>query len=246
MDALDNLLLNSQPINSNLAELKPLPPFTGYTGHLSINGIQGHHYHALSQRIPEENNNNSYSSYNEQNSLVTSSTCSASAADSDTKPGFNVGDVKINFQDCANPDTIVNPDSVSGSKIFDECGNSSGAETVTHIKTEIAEYDISSIEDIAAIIGSAIADTTVPSSNNQDGDDPSGSRDSWMDLDAWIDGACSDPQRGLIITTQDGLSEFVIQNSPHHNEFAKSQVEYSAKSQAQQGSSTLQTLLTHG
>lgn len=40
MDALDNLLLNPQPINTSLAELKPLPPFAGYTANLSINGIQ--------------------------------------------------------------------------------------------------------------------------------------------------------------------------------------------------------------
>lgn len=48
--------------------------------------------------------------------------------------------------------------------------------------------DMSSIDDIAAIIGSAIADTTVPNQTEErDGTD---SRDSWMDLDAWIDGNC--------------------------------------------------------
>ncbi|KAF5295412.1 hypothetical protein FQA39_LY13073 [Lamprigera yunnana] len=243
MDALDNLLLNSQPINANLAELKPLPPFTGYTGHLSINGIQGHHYHALSQRIPEENNN-TYNSFNEQNSLVSSSTCNVNSDSTDengTKPIYGVeevvGNVKIEYTDC------VNPDSVSGTKIYDECGQPN-ADSVTHIKTEIAEYDISSIDDIATLIGSAIADTTVPNHTHEE--DPSGSRDSWMDLDAWIEGACNDQQKSLIIT-QDGLSEFVIQNSPHNNnEFPKSQVEYSTKLHSPPGNSTLQSLLTHG
>ncbi|KAI4486303.1 hypothetical protein M0802_012376 [Mischocyttarus mexicanus] len=49
-DSWDTLLLGTTvEVTSvqSLAELKPLPPFTGYTGHLSINGISGHHYHAI-------------------------------------------------------------------------------------------------------------------------------------------------------------------------------------------------------
>lgn len=243
MDALDSLLLNSQPIQSNhLAELKPLPPFVGYTGHLSINGIQGHHYHAIAtQRIHEENNNNtSYSrqgqyttsgTTGEQN-IVSSSTCVSadSATDSITgKPLFvNAVDViGIKLESYGDPDSSAN-------KIYDNqtTVSDSGA---THVKTEIGEYDISSIDDIAAIIGSAIADTTVPSNNSLEcGEDPSASRDNWMELDAWIDGACGgESQQKSLIITQDGLSEFVLPSSPpsHHN---------------QQQGSTLQSLLTHG
>lgn len=240
MDALDNLLLSSQPMNANLAELKPLPPFTGYTANLSINGIQGHHYHAIAQRIPEENNN-TYNNYSEQN-IVSSSTCNVSAdsAGDTGKTMYTVEEVvKLGYTDCVNPDSAV-----SSAKIFDECGQTN-ADSITHIKTEMAEYDISSIEDIAAIIGSAIADTTVPS-NNPENDDPSGSRDSWMDLDAWIDGACVDQHKNVIIT-QEGLTEFVVPSTGA--EFTKSQqqqVEYTTKMQPQPGSSTLQTLLTHG
>ncbi|XP_019878776.1 ichor [Aethina tumida] len=234
MDTLDNLLLGT----NSLAELKPLPPFTGYTANLSINGIQGHHYHTISQRIPEENNN-TYNSYNEHN-IVSSSTCNVSAdsaCDSASKTMYGVDEVvKLGYGSC------VNPDSVSSAIKFEDC-NQTSADSVTHIKTEIAEYDISSIEDIAAIIGSAIADTTVPNNNNTENDHANDSRDSWMDLDAWIDGACVDQPKSLIIT-QDGLSEFVIPNTS--NEFKNQQVEYSSKHQNQQGSSTLQTLLTHG
>ena len=47
----DTMLLGSTvgvgSATQSLAELKPLPPFAGYTGHLSINGIQGHHYHTI-------------------------------------------------------------------------------------------------------------------------------------------------------------------------------------------------------
>lgn len=86
VDVFDSLILSNQTLNTDLAELKPLPPFTGYTGHLSINGISGHHYHAISHRhISSEENNNIYttnlnqtSSYSNQNSdqnIVSSSTC---------------------------------------------------------------------------------------------------------------------------------------------------------------------------
>lgn len=86
VDVFDSLILSNQTLNTELAELKPLPPFTGYTGHLSINGISGHHYHAISHRhISSEENNNIYttnlnqtSSFSNQNSdqnIVSSSTC---------------------------------------------------------------------------------------------------------------------------------------------------------------------------
>lgn len=238
MDALDNLLLNSQPINTSLAELKPLPPFTNYTANLSINGIQGHHYHAIAQRIPEENNN-TYNSFNEQN-IVSSSTCNVSAdsagENNGAKPIYPVDDytvLKLNYD--------ANSDSVTSAKVYEDCGHPN-ADSVTRIKTEITEYDISSIEDIAAIIGSAIADTTVHNNNPEADPDQTGSRDSWMDLDAWID----DQQKNLIIT-QESLSEFVIPNAT--NEFGKTpsnQIEFSAKIQPTQGTSTLQSLLTHG
>lgn len=59
VDVFDSLILSNQSLNTELAELKPLPPFTGYTGHLSINGISGHHYHAIAHRhISSEENNN--------------------------------------------------------------------------------------------------------------------------------------------------------------------------------------------
>lgn len=234
MEALDNLLLSSSQTLS-LAELKPLPPFTGYTANLSINGIQGHHYHTISQRIPEENNN--YSNYSEQN-IVSSSTCNINADSAGEKSLYSVDEVvKLGYADC------VSADSVSSAIKYEDCGHST-VDSATQIKTEISEYDISSIDDIAAIIGSAIADTTVPN-NNTDDDDPNASRDSWMDLDAWISGACSDQQKSVVIS-QDGISEFLIPNNS--NDYTKSQSinEYNNKAQSPQGGSTLQSLLTHG
>ncbi|XP_049535313.1 ichor [Anopheles darlingi] len=112
-------------------------------------------------------------------------------------------------------------DSVSGARIFVDT-------------KELSEYDMSSIEDIAAIIGSAIADTTVPSSKveKEDGND---TRDSWMDLDAWIEGTCTGvPDAKLIVSQQDSLSELILPHSPVHT------------SSGTTTTSTLQSLLTHG
>lgn len=233
MDALDNLLSSSQSMS--LAELKPLPPFTGYTANLSINGIQGHHYHTISQRIPEENNN--YTNYNEHN-IVSSSTCNIGSDSGDEKTMYTVEEVvKLGYGDC------VSADSVSSAIKFDECNQPGVDSAGVQIKTEIAEYDISSIDDIAAIIGSAIADTTVPNNNNnQESDDPNASRDSWMDLDAWIDQTCGEQKNSMM--GQEGISEFLVPSTS--SEYSKSQnMEYGSKVQPPQ-SSTLQNLLTHG
>ncbi|XP_057668393.1 ichor [Diorhabda carinulata] len=216
MEVLDNLILSAQNINTSLAELKPLPPFTGYTANLSINGIPGHHYHTISQRIPEGTNNN-YNNFSEQN-IVSSSTCNAnadSASEQSTKAFFS----SDSYTDC------VDPDSVSSLKYEDCSQNAVDSETTVKEEEENEEY----MEDIAAIISSAIADTTTVPNNNPDSEGPTCSRGSWMDLDAWID----DQQKGLLIT-QEGLSEFVIPSVQPINV------------QVQQSSSTLQTLLTHG
>ncbi|XP_050306911.1 ichor-like [Anthonomus grandis grandis] len=230
MDVLNNLLSSSQTMS--LAELKPLPPFTNYTANLSINGIQGHHYHTISQRIPEENNNN-YSNFSEQN-IVSSSTCNIGSDSGDEKTLYTVDEVAKLGYDCA--------DSVSSAIKFEDCAS---IDSAAQIKSEITEYDISSIDDIAAIIGSAIADTTVPSTNPES-DDPNASRDSWMDLDAWIDQNYGDQKEALIIN--DSMSEFLVPSTS--SEFSqKSQSNIyggNGKPQAHQSGSTLQSLLTHG
>ncbi|XP_063709326.1 ichor [Culicoides brevitarsis] len=227
MDVLDSLLNSTSNIstsNTNLAELKPLPPFTGYTGHLSINGISGHHYHAIAQRLPEENNNYSQSSYSPTNGSgeVSSSTClpdSVLMAEADTP----LSDVKLFSDNSIDSKTYLadscvmstGPDSVSGGKILLD-------------SKDLGEYDMSSIDDIAAIIGSAIADTTVP--GNRVENEESDTRDSWMDLDAWIEGTCGPQDTKLIVSNQDSLNEYILPNhSPLHS-----------------SGSTLQSLLTHG
>jgi len=222
VDVFDSLILSNQTLNTELAELKPLPPFTGYTGHLSINGISGHHYHAISHRhISNEENNNIYttnlnqtSSFSNQNSdqnIVSSSTCLPDSALYPENTNENTTscyqDVKL-FSESA-------IDSKMCSSMADSCAmaipcpdSMSSVRIYADSKEQAVEFvDMSSIDDIAAIIGSAIADTTVPNQTEErDGTD---SRDSWMDLDAWIDGNCV-PN----VSQPETLNEFILPNSP--------------------------------
>ncbi|KAH8304942.1 hypothetical protein KR018_011247 [Drosophila ironensis] len=292
LDVLDNLLLNGSTLNG-LSDLKPLPPFTGYTGHLSINGIAGHHYHAIAQRLPDESNNNymqsayqaqsqanptsttqsnagvpgggggnsgggnnsgpnSNSNSNEHN-IVSSSTCLPESVLSGGGPGSDacLTDVKL-FADSQLDSKLYSvADScvMSGGSGGSAGGNGNGAgpsiATLTpidqvadslhgsgvRIYKDLTEYvDMNSIDDIAAIIGSAIADTTVP--NQLDKDEGNDTRDSWMDLDAWIDGNCIQPESAkVLVSQQDSLADFMLPHSPLPMHAS---------------TSTLQSLLSHG
>jgi Zinc finger, C2H2 type len=262
LDMLDNLLSNSNNIssNTNLAELKPLPPFTAYSGHLSINGISGHHYHAIAQRMPEENNNNNYTqnSYQTQcgtnnsstdHNIVSSSTCLPDSVMNSDGSDSCLSDVKLFSDDgkiysINSADSCVitsGPDSVSNGNHHNNNNNNNnnnntsnnnanlnGARIYVDAK-ELVEYDMSSIEDIAAIIGSAIADTTVPNKMSDPGDTSGDTRDSWMDLDAWIEDTVVPQDSKLIVSHNDALNDFMMPHSPIHS-----------------SGSTLQNLLTHG
>jgi Zinc finger, C2H2 type. len=111
------------------------------------------------------------------------------------------------------------------------------------IKPEFVDYSIlpPEIEDIAAIIGSAIADTTVPNVDGLvgPGEDAAASRDSWMDLDAWIDTACGENN------VQNGNSGGKTMSTDSINEFVVS-TQFNVGDDSGNTSSTLQSLLTHG
>ncbi|BFF90100.1 ichor [Drosophila madeirensis] len=288
MDVLDNLLLNGSSLNA-LSDLKPLPPFTGYTGHLSINGISGHHYHAIAQRLPDESNNNyiqsayqanpnanptsttaqsgpnggggsgggSSNSSNEHN-IVSSSTClPESVLSGDPCADACLADVKL-FADSQLDSKLYSvadscvmsgpggggPGGAGSGSGGGGQGNGPSIATLTpidqvadslhgsgvRIYKDLTEYvDMNSIDDIAAIIGSAIADTTVP--NQLDKDDGNDTRDSWMDLDAWIDGNCIQQEGKVLVSQQDSLGDFMLPHSPLPMHAS---------------SSTLQSLLSHG
>lgn len=253
LDMLDNLLSHSNNIssNTNLAELKPLPPFTNYTSHLSINGISGHHYHAIAHRMSEENNNNyTQSSYQTQcgnnnnnnnttdHNIVSSSTCLPDSVLNSDGADSCLSDVKL-FSDNSidgkiysiSADSCVitsGPDSVSNGNHNHHHNNLNATRIFVDAK-DLADYDMSSIEDIAAIIGSAIADTTVPNNRSDNGDTGGDTRDSWMDLDAWIEDTVVPQDSKLIVSHNDALNDFIMPHSP-----------------MQSSGSTLQSLLTHG
>ncbi|XP_051169687.1 ichor [Leptopilina boulardi] len=198
-DAWDTILLGSSvgvASAQSLAELKPLPPFTGYTGHLSINGIPGHHYHAIAssaQRPTLQSSSPSPSSNQEyyEAPVVSSSTpC----------PQGNQKQHQHQHQQ----------------------------QQQLPQSTQQVDYDI---EDIAQIIGSAIADTTVPGGGNEPNSDhdPDASRD-WIDIAEWIDTACSPKAHE--------------QNSP--SPYSQIYTTTASSNQVQQHGSTLQNLLTHG
>ena len=203
-DAWDTLILGSTvgvASAQSLAELKPLPPFTGYTGHLSINGIPGHHYHTIAssgQRPSMQSSSPTPSSNQEyyESPVVSSSTpC----------PQVNQKQQQQQQQHQQQQQQQQLPQS-----------------------TQQVDYDI---EDIAEIIGSAIADTTVPGGGNGPGSehDPDGSRD-WIDIAEWIDTACS-PK-----------AHETMSPSPYSQIYGTT----TASNQTQQHGSTLHSLLTGG
>lgn len=227
IDVFDNLMLNAQTLHTDLSELKPLPPFTGYTGHLSINGISGHHYHAIAQRHNEENNNiyttnlNSASAFSNQNSdqnIVSSSTCLPDSAmypdNTDSISTSCYQDVKL-FPDNGSGESKMCSVMADSCAMAIPCPDSMSNVRIYSDSKELGDYvDMSSIEDIAAIIGSAIADTTVPNQNDER--ETNDSRDSWMDLDAWIDGNCVQSDGKLIAAQHESINEFILPSSPIH------------------------------
>ncbi|KAI5715013.1 hypothetical protein M8J77_008996 [Diaphorina citri] len=101
LEEIETMLMvpNDSEQNNNLAELKPLPPFTGYTGHLSINGIPGHHYHTIGNNIqprspPEENNNNTNETTNQNAAPSTTSQFFSQEQNIVSSSQDNLNDVK--------------------------------------------------------------------------------------------------------------------------------------------------------
>nr|XP_031831055.1 GATA zinc finger domain-containing protein 11 [Nomia melanderi] len=212
-DAWDTLLLGSSvgvASAQSLAELKPLPPFTGYTGHLSINGIPGHHYHTIasSAQRPSLPSSSPTSSSNQEyyeSPVVSSSTPCPQGSQKQQQQHHQHQQQQQQQQQQHHHHQQQLPQS-----------------------TQQVEYDI---EDIAEIIGSAIADTTVPGGGNGAGSehDPDASRD-WIDIAEWIDTACS--PKAQETTSPSPYSQIYATATP--------------STQAQQHGSTLQSLLTHG
>lgn len=165
METLDSMLLGNSP-DGSLAELKPLPPFTGYTGHLSINGISGHHYHAIANQQPPSPTPSLEASSNNNIASTASSASSTTSNNSTSSVMYKNNGATLYYE----VSTTAPEQGVVSSSV--DC--------VPEIKME-PDYNSLLPDDIAELIGSAIADTTVPSV--VDGlNDADASRDSWMDV----------------------------------------------------------------
>ncbi|XP_070513873.1 ichor, partial [Cardiocondyla obscurior] len=166
-------LLGTTVSEQSLPDVKllPLPPFTNYTGHLQINGIPGHHYHTIAssgQRSSIEVGSASPTPSSNQeffeSPVVSSSTPCPQASQ---KQQQQAQQPQQNHQ----PPQHHHP-------------HNQQQQQLPQSTQQIIYEDM---EDIAQIIGSAIADTTVPGNGNgpNSEQDTDTSRD-WIDIADWI------------------------------------------------------------
>lgn len=175
---VDSLMLGST-VNvasaQSLMEIKgPLPAFTNYTGHLSINGISGHHYHTIAssgQRssVPSASPTPSSNQEYYESPVVSSSTPCPQVSQKHQPQNHQ----QQQQQQHQHP----HPQ------------NQQQQQQQLPQSTQQMEYDI---DDIAEIIGSAIADTTVPGKGNgPSSEQTSDTSGDWIDIAEWIMPECS-------------------------------------------------------
>lgn len=183
MDDFELILKSSPPSeqNNNLAELKPLPPFTGYTGHLSINGISGHHFHSIAAAPSPprvETNNNSSETAN-QNSMFYSTDQVVSSSTMDC-PLDNIKTESVDYNGL-----LLDPAIEEFAAVL---GNAIAADTTVQANNN----------------------NNSSNNTNNSNIDCGSSRESWMELEAWFDTAvdqnASANGKGIL---HDSLPEFV-------------------------------------
>ncbi|KAG5332868.1 ZN683 protein, partial [Acromyrmex heyeri] len=154
-------------------KLLPLPPFTNYTGHLQINGIPGHHYHTIAssgQRssidVPSASPTPSSNQEFFESPVVSSSTPCPQASQKPSQQQQQQQQPQQNHQQPQHHHPHNQQQQLPQS-------------------TQQIIYE--DMDDIAQIIGSAIADTTVPGNGNgpSSEQDTDASRD-WIDIADWI------------------------------------------------------------
>ncbi|XP_012061591.1 PREDICTED: uncharacterized protein LOC105624850 [Atta cephalotes] len=156
-------------------KLLPLPPFTNYTGHLQINGIPGHHYHTIAssgQRssidVPSASPTPSSNQEFFESPVVSSSTPCPQASQKQSQQQQQQQQQQQNHQQPQHHHPH----------------NQQQQQQLPQSTQQIIYEDM---DDIAQIIGSAIADTTVPGNGNgpSSEQDTDASRD-WIDIADWI------------------------------------------------------------
>lgn len=189
-DTWDSIIMNTPvaatPPPQSMAELKPLPPFTGYTGHLSINGIQGHHFHTIAssaqRSMPSASPTPSSNQEYYESPVVSSSTpCPQGSQKQQQQHNNNNQQQQPQHHQHQQQQQQQQQQQLPQS-------------------TQQVDYNMATMEDIAELIGSAIADTTttmqVPNSGNrpnsvQDQETSSPIREEWIDIADWITTDCS-------------------------------------------------------
>lgn len=164
--------------SDSFAELKPLPPFDyGPASQLALQN---------DPHLPQMG-----SSANSPPTHLTSTT--GSNPPNPLRHGGSGGSTGSVSSVGSSPpgNSFGSPLAGSPSSLFDVV--SSSTSVPANIKSELTEYLLNSdIDDIAALIGNAIADSTVPNLGielDQNGV-TSSTIDPWTELDAWIESAC--------------------------------------------------------
>lgn len=149
-------------------KLMPLPPFTNYTGHLQINGIPGHHYHTIA-------------SSGQRSSIEVGS---ASPTPSSNQEFFE-SPVVSSSTPC--PQASQKQQQQQQNHQQPQHHHPHNQQQQQQLPQSTQPINYVDMEDIAQIIGSAIADTTVPGNGNgpSSEQDTDASRD-WIDIADWI------------------------------------------------------------
>jgi len=150
-------------------KLLPLPPFTNYTGHLQINGIPGHHYHTIA-------------SSGQRSSIEVAS---ASPTPSSNQEFFE-SPVVSSSTPCPQASQKQQPQQQQQNHQQPQHHHPHNQQQ-QQLPQSTQQIIYEDMEDIAQIIGSAIADTTVPGNGNgpSSEQDTDASRD-WIDIADWI------------------------------------------------------------
>jgi len=204
---LDALLIVGS--SDSFAELKPLPPFeyaaAGTTAVAVVGALSLQNDPHLPQMGPapnqHSNNNHHHHQNHPHNHQHNNNNSSRDNLPNPHRGGNNGGGSTGANSLVSSPNGTNFSSSVGGSPLFDPVSSSTTTSSVpANIKSELAEYLLNSdIDDIAALIGNAIADSTVPNLGLEL--DPNGvsssadTPDPWMEFETWIESACQQSQQ---------------------------------------------------
>ncbi|KAH1024440.1 hypothetical protein HUJ05_003925 [Dendroctonus ponderosae] len=208
---------------SRTIELRPLPPFTGYTANLKINGIPGRHYHTISQSVPEGE-----SSYCDNN-IVSSSTCNI---------GSDSGDemTRLNFE------CIPNESPIQYEVFSQKCEYETTS--IDYLVEDLMGADMAdtTVPNVNNNNNSVSNNNIIGNSNNIECGNRNES-DEWMDLgEIW---GPSDAQK-MSPLNQDGMQDLLELSAANNYTKPQDNPDYGAsKVQSMSSGPTLQNLPTH-